>query len=148
VQQMQFNRLKRRDLIKLLGGAAAAWPLSSHAQQPTMPVVGYFSARSPGTDVLMLAAFRRALNETGYVEGRNVELEFRWGAGQHDRLPRLAAELVSRNVAVIATSGGISSALAAKGATATIPIVFIVGGDPVQGGLVASLNRPGGHLTG
>jgi putative tryptophan/tyrosine transport system substrate-binding protein len=122
--------------------------VAARAQQPVVPVIGYFSARSLESDVAMLAAFRRGLNEAGYVEGRNVEIEFRWGGGQYDRLPALAAELVRRQVTVIATSGGNPTALAAKAATETIPIVFIVGGDPVQEGLVTSLSRPGGHLTG
>src|SRR5262245_29293156 len=113
-----------------------------------MPVIGYFSARSPRTDVPMLAAFHRGLGETGYIEGKNVAIEFRWANGQYDRLPELAADLVQRRVSVIVTSGGPPSALAAKSATGTIPILFVTAGDPVQEGLVASLNRPGGNTTG
>src|SRR5262249_41275581 len=138
------GHIGRRDFITLLGGAVAAWPLAARAQQSAIPVVGYFSARSPESDVPMLAAFREGLKEAGYTEGRNVAIEFRWGLGQYDRLPALAEDLVTRRVAVIVTSGGEPSALAAKAATTTIPIVFVSGGDPVQAGLVASLNRPGG----
>ncbi len=136
----------RRNFITLLGGAAAALPLAAHAQQ--LPVIGYFSARSPETDVPMVVAFRQGLNDFGYVEGRNVTIEYHWARGEYDRVPALAAELVRRNVAVIVTSGGEIAALAAKAATTTIPIVFTAGGDPVQAGLVASFNRPGGNLTG
>jgi putative ABC transport system substrate-binding protein len=130
------------------GGAAAAWPLAARAQQPAMPVIGYFSARSPVTDVAMLSAFQQGLNETGYVEGRNVAIEFRWAEGRSDRILELAHDLVRRKAVVIVTTGGESTARAVKAATSTIPIVFISGIDPVESGLVASLSRPGGNLTG
>ena len=140
--------MRRREFIGLVGGAAVLWPLGGRAQQPGMPLIGYFSSRSPESDVPMLAAFREGLKEAGYIEGKNVAIAFRWGLGQYDRLPALAEDLVTRRVAVIVTSGGETSALAAKAATTTIPIVFVSGGDPVQAGLVASLNRPGGNITG
>jgi len=139
--------LRRREFIAALAGAAAAWPLAVRAQKK-MPVIGYFSARLPSTDVPMLAAFRRGLNNAGYVEGKNVAIEFRWAEGRYDRLPALAADLVARNVAIIVTSGGDATALAAKAATSTVPIVFNAAGDPIETGLVRSLARPGGNLTG
>ena len=144
---MQVDRLKRREFISLVGGAAAAWPLAAHSQQPAMPVIGYLSGRSPDAEGPLRTPLLAALEEAGFVVGRNVAIEYRFAEGLDERLPMLASDLVRRSVTLLLATAN-SSALAAKAATATIPILFGVGLDPVQTGLVASLNRPGGNATG
>jgi putative ABC transport system substrate-binding protein len=139
--------VRRREFITLIGGAAG-WPISARAQQAAMPVIGFLNSASPGPFTRNVAAFRQGLKEAGYIEGQNVAIDYRWAGGQYDKLPALAAELVSRRVSVIAATGGIPSARSAKEATPSIPIVFVTGNDPVNAGLVPNFNRPGGNVTG
>ena len=140
--------MRRRDFLALLGSMAAAGSLRAEAQTPAMPVIGFLNSASPGPAATLVAAFRHALNKAGYVEGQNVAIEYRWAEGQYDRLRGMASDLVRRNVSLIAATGGLVVAQAAKGATSTIPVLFIAGFDPVREGLAASINRPGGNATG
>src|SRR5258707_11050773 len=138
--------MKRREFTALIGGPTA-WPMAGARTQPNMPLIGYLSARSPDETAHLVSAFRRGLGENGFVEGQNVTIEYRWALGQYDRLPAMASEFVRLPLTVLTTTGGEPSALAAKAATSSIPIIFAIGGDPVRQGLVGSYNRPGGNAT-
>jgi putative tryptophan/tyrosine transport system substrate-binding protein len=139
--------MRRREAIRLVGGAAA-WPLAAWGQQAAVPVIGFMSGRSPADSAYLVDAFRQGLREAGYFEGETISVEYRWADGEYDRLPGFASDLLRRNVLVLAAAGGDPSAVAAKQATSSVPIVFGMGGDPVKAGLVASFNRPGGNATG
>jgi putative ABC transport system substrate-binding protein len=145
---MSFDHLRRRQFIMLLGGAVVAWPLAARAQRPLMPIIGLLSSSSADESIHDMRALRAGLNESGFIEGQNVAIEYRWAHGEYDRLPVLAADLINRKVAVIVTIGGEPSALAAKNVTNKIPIVFVIIGDPISIGLTDSLKRPAGNLTG
>src|SRR5262245_38213136 len=145
---MLFDRLKRREFITLLAGGAAAWPIVARAQQSRVPAIGFISSDAPDGYAARLRGFRQGLKEAGYVDGENVAIEYRWAEGKLDRLPALATELVRRQVAVVVAPGSVNIALAIKEAVSTIPAVFLVGSDPVKFGLVASIARPGGNMTG
>ena len=140
--------MRRREFITLLGGAAAAWPLAGMAQQASIPLVGFLNSASPDTYRFNADSFREGLARAGFVEGRNLRIEERWARGDYEALPALAAELVAKGVVAIAATGDVASARAAKGASSTVPVVFTIGGDPVRFGLIQSINRPGGHVTG
>src|SRR2546426_1796398 len=145
---MQFDQLKRRDFITLLGSAAVTWPLAARAQQQPLPVIGFLSSLAQNDQGLIIPGFHQGLNGAGFIEGRSIAIEYRWAQGDYQRLSALSADLVNRKVAVVAAISGTPAALAAKAATTTIPIVFAIGGDPIAPGLVTSLSRPGGNITG